>query len=316
MLGCLSVRLCKCVRCQQGKVFFSSPSNWICTCRRKPGFMWNKRLFSYDPEYSILLFHSLYPLVSAQERGCGCVCVCMCLCVCVFTTHLCLHEIRWKIFFLPLLRHQTLIIPIMIRDFCKFFCKILKRVTQDMWCHVTNTNPDVCGFMMKIEVALMHPCRLLPGVLTCYQQLQHNVVGYVKPKTLWKAVTLQQQSRAKQVLKFFLTSGGVEPMAWITHTTPEPARMCLHVFPSVLRYQNSIGLLMLPRRADLGCYINQISAILERPDAHISTITPEMTLELESEGCWELWEDVWAPSLNSGKVGGEQLLTDRHTLVV
>lgn len=109
---------------------------------------------------------------------------------------------------------------------------------------------------------------------------------------------------------------GGEPMAWITHTTPEPARMCLHVFPSVLCYQNSIGLLMHPRRTDLGCYINQISAILERPDAHISTITPEMMLELESEGCWELWEDVWAASLNSGKVGGEQLLTDRHTLVI
>lgn len=74
--------------------------------------------------------------------------------------------------------------------------------------------------------------------------------------------------------------------------TPGPAWMHVNVFPSVLCNQNSIGLLMYPLRTDRGSYINWISSFLERPDAHISTITREMMLEPELEGCWELWEDV------------------------
>lgn len=66
-------------------------------------------------------------------------------------------------------------------------------------------------------------------------------------------------------------------------------------------------------RTDQGSYINRISPFLKRPDAHISTITCEMMLEPPLEGCWELWEDVRAASLNSGKVGGEHFPTDTHS---
>lgn len=64
---------------------------------------------------------------------------------------------------------------------------------------------------------------------------------------------------------------------WVNHA-PGAAGMCLHVFPSVPCHQNSIGLLMFPLRTDQGSYINQIYSFLERPDAHISTITCEMML--------------------------------------
>lgn len=54
-LGCRFMRLCKCVRQQQGKANSSGPSNWIYTCWRRPGFIWNKRLYSTHPIQFILI---------------------------------------------------------------------------------------------------------------------------------------------------------------------------------------------------------------------------------------------------------------------
>lgn len=56
-LGCVFMRLRKCVRHQQGKAGNSGPSNWIYTCWRRPGFVWNKRLYSTHPTQSVLLFN-------------------------------------------------------------------------------------------------------------------------------------------------------------------------------------------------------------------------------------------------------------------
>lgn len=66
-LGCLFMRLCKCVRHQQGKANSSGPSNWIYTCGRRPGFIWNKRLYSAHPTQAVLLLNNFNSLTSALE---------------------------------------------------------------------------------------------------------------------------------------------------------------------------------------------------------------------------------------------------------
>ncbi len=58
-LGCLFLRLCKCVRHQQGKANSSGLSNWIYTCGGRPGFIWNKKNF-----YSSYTFYSIVQLLS------------------------------------------------------------------------------------------------------------------------------------------------------------------------------------------------------------------------------------------------------------
>lgn len=56
-----------------------------------------------------------------------------------------------KNFLLPLLKHQTCSWDFLWCNYDSSFWQILlqivERVTQDMWCHGTNTNPDACGFM-------------------------------------------------------------------------------------------------------------------------------------------------------------------------
>lgn len=69
---------------------------------------------------------------------------------------------------MALLRHAT---DLFLGVFCLFFLfyydssflqiplqniKKVRANTQDMRCHGTNTNPDACGFMIKIEVIQMH----------------------------------------------------------------------------------------------------------------------------------------------------------------
>lgn len=136
-------------------------------------------------------------------------------------------------------------------------------------------------------------------------------VAIAQPKTLWKEVTLQHQSRGKQVLNSFVTSGDWTNGLCAAGSTTQHLSLlrCVSMF-SLRSSATQIASVC----SDQGSYINWIFSILERPDAHISTITCEMMLEPELEGCWELWEDEWAAGLNSGKVGGEQLRTDRHTL--
>lgn len=79
-LGCLFMRLCKCVRLQQGKGSSSGPSNWICTCGRRPGFIWNQSLYStllHSPSYCLTFSISWLPMLEVQcsweslwETGC------------------------------------------------------------------------------------------------------------------------------------------------------------------------------------------------------------------------------------------------------